>query len=249
MSLVITTYNSLINAIRKDTSFATGWGELDEIRQRSMERTDISDHLVTLFLEAMTVRPKLIVELGVRGGESTFVFERVARLCGATLVSVDIEDCSAASSYENWRFQKSDDIDFAKQFESWCERCRMKAEIGILFIDTSHLLGHTTEEIERWFPFLSEKSKVFFHDTNCTRIYFRQDGSIGVGWDNKRGVIAALEKFFDKSFNEKKYFVDWAKGWAIRHYPRCAGLTILEKLPCQSVPESELQFQYSSHAK
>ena len=39
----------------------------------------------------MAVRPRLIVELGVRSGESTFALERVARLCGSTMVSVDVE--------------------------------------------------------------------------------------------------------------------------------------------------------------
>src|ERR1700722_1536588 len=62
--------------------------EITEIRKHALPRTDISDHLLPLFLEALAVQPQLIVELGVRSGESTFSLERVAKLCGSTLVSV-----------------------------------------------------------------------------------------------------------------------------------------------------------------
>jgi len=81
---------------RKVSRKPTGFREFDEIVERSGPRTDISDHLPLLFVEAMDVHPDLIVELGVRTGESTFVFERVAALHDATLVSADINDCSRA---------------------------------------------------------------------------------------------------------------------------------------------------------
>jgi cephalosporin hydroxylase len=235
---LIAAYNSLLSAIRKDPFFATGWNELDEIKEHSLTRTDISDHLTTLFVEATAVQPRLIVELGVRAGNgSTFVLERVARLCGSKLIGVDIQDCSTISSYDDWIFEQSDDIDFAKRFEAWCGQRQIKPHIDVLVIDTSHVFEHTVDEIGHWFPFLSDKSKVFFHDTNLGKIYFRKNGSIVVGWDNKRGVIAALEKFFARSFNEKKHFIDWAKGWTIRHYPYCAGLTVLERVTSQRVPQ------------
>jgi len=51
----------------------SGFAELDEIRARSLVGTDISDHLIVIFVESIVLQPKLIVELGVRGGESTFV--------------------------------------------------------------------------------------------------------------------------------------------------------------------------------
>jgi len=235
-------YNALMRSLRKHQTRPTGWQELDEIREHSTKKTDMSDHLITLFLEAMALRPALIVELGVRGGDgSTFVFERVARLCESKLIGVDIQDCPARSSFGDRIFEKSDDIDFAKRFEAWCDQHKIKAQIDVLFIDTSHLFEHTVKEIEHWFPFLSEKSKVFFHDTNLRKIYFRRDGSIVIGWDNKRGVIAALEKFFARPFDEREHFFDWGMGWAIRHYPYCAGLTVLERVPYQRPPQGESQ--------
>lgn len=203
--------------------------QLEEIKKRSIKRTDISDHLVTLFVESLSVNPRLIVELGVRGGESTFVLERVAKLCDSALVSVDIEDCSDISSYKNWIFVQSDDIEFAKRFKNWCKEHEVQPKIDVLFIDTSHIFEHTVQEIENWFPFLSEKSKVLFHDTNLKKLFFRRDGSMGVGWNNKRGVIRAIEKYLGKGFNEEEDFTEFRNGWLIKHHASCNGLTILEK--------------------
>ncbi|MGQ9810915.1 MAG: class I SAM-dependent methyltransferase [bacterium] len=177
------------------------------------------------------MKPKLIVELGVRGGDSTFVLSRVARLCGSRLISVDLQDCSQVCSDRHWIFVQAEDIEFAKQFQEWCKTRGIEPKIDVLFIDTSHLFEHTVKEIEHYFPFLSEKAKVFFHDTNLRHFSFRADGSMCVGWDNKRGVIRALENYFEKSFNEKVNFMDIAKGWWIKHYANCNGFTILERLP------------------
>ncbi|HUX99833.1 MAG TPA: class I SAM-dependent methyltransferase [Candidatus Deferrimicrobium sp.] len=203
--------------------------ELEEIQKRSMKRTDINDHLITIFIESLDIKPKLAVELGVRGGESNFILESVAKLCDSTLVSVDIEDCSDVSSYKKWFFIHNDDIKFARKFERWCKKHEIQPKIDILFVDTSHIFEHTCQEIESWFPFLSEQSKVFFHDTNVKKLYIRRDGSMGAGRNNNRGVIRALEKYFNNDLNENKDFIEIREGWLIKHYANCNGLTILEK--------------------
>ncbi len=204
---------------------------INEIIQRAhRQRTDISDHLITLFVEGTQTKPRLIVELGVRGGESTYVFERVSQLTGAKLVSVDIEDCSSSSTYENWMFVQMDDIAFAQQFESWCVQRQIIPEIDLLFIDTSHKFDHTVQELQYWLPFTSSQAKVILHDTNMRHIYRRADGSLGVTQHQHRGVIAALEQYFNKSFNERLSFLDYQQGWLIKHVSHSSGLTILEKI-------------------
>lgn len=226
-------YNALIIPFSLKSAqidWSSDFKELNEIQKRSGTRTDISDYLTTIFLESLNRKPTLIVELGVRGGESTFVFERLAKLISSKFVSVDITDCSTLSSYKDWLFVQKDDLEFANKFKSYCVQHGFEPNIDVLFIDTSHLFEHTVKEIESWFPFLSKGAKVFFHDTNMKYVYFRKDGSMGIAWNNKRGVIKALEKYFDASFNEKKDFVGFKKGWLIKHYSYSTGLTILEKL-------------------
>ena len=225
--------NALIDLTRSSHPIQSSSPELNEILCRARIRTDVSDHLPTLFAESLSFQPRLIVELGVRGGESTFVFERVARLSSARYVSVDIEDSSQVRQHQPWLFVQRDDVEFAKEFPAWCRQHELPDEIDILFIDTSHFFEHTVQEIEHWFPLLAPCAKVIFHDTNQRRIYFRKDGSMGIGWTN-RGVIAALEKYFNRRFNEKEDFVDLVNGWSIRHYANCSGLTILTRVVFKS---------------
>lgn len=222
-------YYGLINLGKPRICAPSGLMKLDEIKKHSLVRSEISDHLVTLFTESLIMRPKLIVELGVENGRSTFVFERIARLCNSKLISVDIHDCSGASSHEDWIFVQKDDIEFAKGFGGFCRKLGIEPRIDVLFIDTSHNFEHTLKEIEHWFPFMSERSKVIFHDTNLGRIYFRKDMSMGLGYNNRRGVIRALETYFSKSFDESGDFTDFGRGWLIRHYSHCNGLMILER--------------------
>jgi cephalosporin hydroxylase len=205
--------------------------ELRQVETRALSlQTDLSDHLVTLFVETLAVHPHLIVELGVRGGESTFVLERAAALSEAHLVSVDIEDCQASCTYPKWAFVKRDDVAFAGEFAEWCRARSIVPTIDVLFIDTSHLYEHTKEELRVWLPFLSAKGKLILHDTNMKTIYRRADGTIGAGWNNSRGVIRALEEQVSAKFNEDRDFVTMADGWIVRHWALCNGLTVLEKI-------------------
>lgn len=228
---LIDAYNGLIQAVRPPAAPGSAFPELAEILERAKSLSDISDHLVPLFCESIELEPKLIVELGVRGGESTFIFERVARKTGAALVSVDLEDCSKAISYPKWNFVRADDIEFARRFQAWCRERELPSAIDVLFIDTSHLFEHTLQEIQSWLPHVGPQGKVFFHDTNQRRVYWRKNGTVGLGWWNERGVIRAIESYFDRQFDEQRDFVDAAKGWMIRHTAACSGLTILRRIP------------------
>lgn len=227
-------YNRLLTAICKPQApISSDLSFLNDIHRKTLTRTDISDHLSKLFLAGLHLKNGIIVELGVRGGESTFVWERIAHLTDSKLISVDVEDCSDISSLANWEFVQRDDIEFAKEFEAWSHERNISSQIDILFIDTSHQYEHTKQEIASWFPFLKTNSKVIFHDTNVDTIfYLRKDRSMGVpGIDNWRGVIAALEDYFETHFDERNDFVDYRKEWLIRHYANSNGLTILEKMP------------------
>ncbi|MBN1672240.1 MAG: class I SAM-dependent methyltransferase [Kiritimatiellae bacterium] len=204
--------------------------EWHAIVQRAARATDISDHLVTLFSETLALEPKLIVELGVRGGESTFVLERVARLCGGTLVSVDICDCADVSRYERAFFVQADDIAFAGEFGEWCRARGIQPKVDVLFVDTSHELDHSVEEISCWFPFLAPRAKAIFHDTNLSSPYFRKDGSMGFAWNNARGVVGALERYLGTRLDEKTDFVEVIAGWLVKHHAHCNGLTILDRI-------------------
>jgi len=209
----------------------SGFAPFDQVLNHSRLPSDISDHLLTLFVEALEVRPELIVELGVHDGDSTYALERVAEHFGSKLVSVDIEDCSKVSAYKHWFFVKSDDIAFANKFSVWCDQNGINPAVDVLFIDTSHEFEHTRQEIASWFPFLSDRSKVFFHDTNLGEVYVRRDGSVEFGCHSHRGVVAAIEERIGRKIDETRDFIDSTKDWIIKHHSSCNGLTILERIP------------------
>ena len=221
-------FNAIIRRVNHGIG-QTSDPDLLAIRTRALIGTDISSHLETIFLEALRATPRLIVELGVRTGESTLVFASVARRCGATLVSVDIAPCSSVCQYDQWHFVQEDDVGFGRRFEDWCQEHDISPKVEVLFIDTSHLYEHTLAEIDAWFPHLAERAVVFFHDTNLRRFFRRRDHTIGRGWNNSRGVIRALDTRFGAGFDERRPFRGELESWQVIHDPVCNGLTILTR--------------------
>jgi cephalosporin hydroxylase len=227
---VLPRYNRLRRALFKPQPRSTKFYELDEVRRYALTISDIDEHLELMFIEALLARPQLIVELGVRGGASTFVFGRAARCCGASLISADLDDCSSACPSSGWHFFQGDDLYFAAIFREFCAQRTLEPAIDLLFIDTSHYYGHTRDEISAWFPFLSARAKVIFHDTNMRVIGRRNDGGFATGWNNQRGVVRAIEEYLGIHIGESHRFVGHARGWLVRHWPNCNGLTILDRL-------------------
>ncbi len=227
---LVSKYNRLVFLLGRK-GISSKFPELEEIRQRSRTPTDISDHLETIFTESLQVQPNLIVELGVGPGQSTFVFERVAKLSGSSFVSVDVRsETSRATLWSGWFFVERDDVEFAGEFRQWAQGKGINPLIDVLFIDTSHTYDHTVKEIKAWFPMLSDKAKVFFHDTNARTIYWHRNRAVGLGYDIQRAVIRAIEESLNMRFNEGEDFEDIYQGWFVKHYAICNGLTILSRV-------------------
>ena len=55
-------------------------------------REDIDEHLLTLFGLTLSMKPKKIIELGVRSARSTYSFLLASQLIDAQVLSVDIQD-------------------------------------------------------------------------------------------------------------------------------------------------------------
>lgn len=205
--------------------------DVREILERARIPNDISHHLPALFREGVEAAPRLVVELGTRGGDSTFVFERVARRTGATVVSVDIEDCSEVASFPGWVFVQEDDLAFARRFPAWCAARGLTPEIDVLFVDTTHAYEQTRAELAAWMPHLAERGRALFHDSNMGGLYRRGDGTVGLSGDMKRGVIRALHEYLGARFDERRPFRGRVGGFEVLHDPLCSGLTVLRKSP------------------
>jgi hypothetical protein len=202
---------------------------IDIIREYANEHnTDISSHLETLYSESVKMNPTNIVELGVCTGQSSRAFSYVNLEVGSHVIGVDIEN-HGYRNIQNSKFVLADDCVYAEEY-----RKLYGPNIDILFIDTSHLYDHTKKEIAAWFPLLSKKALVFFHDTCLDgKGYKRRNGTTGENWDCKRGVIRPIEEFFGANFDEytefEQEFTVGEDKWRIKQDPICNGLAILWK--------------------
>lgn len=226
------------NAVRTNDFAPRFYDEslIASFRGQRPRESDISDHLPTIFADVVGAQPKLVVELGTRGGESTKTILAAASRTDARVLSVDINDCAGVDVPDalkaRWEFIQADDIAFEqKGFREWCAKRGVAPSIDVLFIDTSHMYEHTVQEIERWTPLVPVGGTVLFHDTNLRRTA-RTVGNklLDFGWDNQRGVIRAIEEFLGRRYDEETFFVDTARGWLVRHHPNSYGLTMMKRL-------------------
>lgn len=201
---------------------------------KGTKETDISDHLNTIYAIAMAKKPKVILELGTRGGESTKVLTHVAQKFGSRGYSVDLSEAPDwLNSRTDWKHFVYDDTKFPEIItKNWPDGTTFDG-IDLLFLDTSHFYEHTLQELELYWDLINPDGVLILHDTNCTEeVTRRLSGGSNQGWNNSRGVIRAVEEFFECKIDESMLLSieslgRLAKG--LTHYPWNNGITIIYK--------------------
>lgn len=200
---------------------------------------DISSHLPAIFCYTVLQNPDILVEAGVRNGQSTIAFKKALDFCNAQFVALDLEPYSgnAYPEIKNSRFLCMNDLDYPDYCTS--DNTLKNHKHDLIFIDTSHYYDHTVDEITKFVPILSDRGMLLFHDTHMSPLpsfawkCINGEGFSG-GWDNKKGVIRAIKNCFSISYDETKYnnfeFEKDGITWNLVHYPYCNGLTMIKKL-------------------
>jgi predicted O-methyltransferase YrrM len=173
-----------------------------EYGARLREGSDIQDHLPALREFA---RGKRVVELGVRGGNSTAAFLAGVELDGGHVWSVDIMAPQVpAEWFESvlWTFTLGDDLEVAD---------RLPDGVDVVFVDTSHHYGHTAAEIAVYAPKLRPGGVMLFHDTELERPYEAPAD------DPPFPVRVAIDRAAE------------SLGWQTEFISGCSGLGILRK--------------------
>ena len=103
---------------------------------------------------------KTIVELGMRGDESTISLLYAAKETGGMVLSFDVDDCPGAKRSvselglsDDWRFKQTDDLPVIWQ-----------KTIDHHFIDTSHTYEQTVAELRKFEPFVRDGGIMTMHD-------------------------------------------------------------------------------------
>ena len=139
---------------------------LDEVRRLAAEPSDICEHLVALYELGRGTRT--IVELGVREGRSTVALLAAAIDGGGRLFSYDLDHhCPAYFAAtaarvglldrSRWVFEVRDS---AQASALWAD-----GSVDLLFIDTSHALDSTRNELAAWRPKMAVGHVICGHDS------------------------------------------------------------------------------------
>jgi hypothetical protein len=121
---------------------------------------DSDRHLMTLFSIALSSKAKNIIELGVRGGDTTSPLLLAAHLNEGTLHSVDIEKTNFIPDktlIKNWKFYQQDTIKF---LENW----KVSTNIDLIYIDDWHAYNHVKKELNILDILVSPSTIILIHD-------------------------------------------------------------------------------------
>lgn len=152
----------------------------DEYETRCYTPSDIFVHLPFLHRSASAGDVK-VIELGVRGGNSTAAFLAAVEKHGGHVWSVDIAPPDVPwGPHPQWTFIHGDDLRVADELPDG---------VDVVFIDTSHHYAQTLAELETYVPKLRPGGVVLLHDVELER----PEGSLMV--DPPFPVRVAVDEF------------------------------------------------------
>lgn len=176
---------------------------------------DSDKHTMTLFGMVLSLKPRKILELGVREGHTTLPILCAARECAAVVHSVDIEHTTFNCPEElslNWLFFKMDAIKYLESAVANNEK------YDIIYIDDWHSYDHVKRELELIDKISDPNTVILLHDlmyTNYQPNYHSNLNDPDPQWANGGPYRAVAELPSDK--------------WEYATLPTNHGLTILRK--------------------
>jgi predicted O-methyltransferase YrrM len=135
-----------------------------EYQKRLVTGSDIQAHLEFLHDTVLSYEVPVVLELGVRTGNSTSAFLAAVHQKDGELISVDVNEPDVPPwwyLHSGWVFKRGSDTDETVVREITA----LHPDFDVLFIDTSHIYGHTYRELETWVPRVRPGGTVLMHDT------------------------------------------------------------------------------------
>lgn len=122
-----------------------------------------------------------MLELGVRGGNSTAALLAGLEERGGRLWSVDVDpECrNVFRGHPQWRFVLADSRDVPEVVAAG-----LPAQLDVLFIDTIHTYEQVRDELAVWGERVRKGGVILFHDTDS----FPEIRRAVAGWCSPRGV-------------------------------------------------------------
>ena len=187
---------------------------------------DIDEHILTLFALTLSLKPTMIIELGVRTARSTLPFLAACQYTSSRLISVDTQevhpDFHFPDDWKNrWDFIKKDALVFLEEDFPVFKKLQtsIQKEIGdLIYIDDWHSGDHVKKELELISEYITSKDLIILHDL-----------MYGNSQPHYRSVENPKDKQWDKGGPYKAVSELDLNIWEYVTIPRCHGLTLLRK--------------------
>lgn len=135
--------------------------DIAEYEARLETWSDIGGHMPFLRSTTASYGKPVVIELGVRSGQSTSAFLAAITEHGGQLWSIDVDAPQVPAHWHDlpcWHFLQADDV--GQQARDWLPQV-----CNVLFIDTSHEFRHTVTELFLHVPRVRDGGIVLLHDT------------------------------------------------------------------------------------
>ncbi len=140
---------------------------LNPVEEKMISYTDTWQHIPTLYLLCFLTKPKIMVELGCRTGNTAIPLLYAAEQFGGHVYSIDIEKWPELEIFSkdyqqlvtNWTFIESDDL-----------KLEWSKSIDFLYIDTTHTYDHTLKELQKYEPLVALGGVIVFHDISMNEV-------------------------------------------------------------------------------
>jgi len=132
----------------------------EQYRERAAMEHDIKAQMPVLYAWARLPGAR-VIELGVRGGNSTAALLAGIEHSGGELWSVDIAEPEVPAEWNGlpfWHLLVADDQ--SPEAVAFCP-----GDVDVLFVDTSHFYDHTMAELRLYVPKVKPGGIVLLHDT------------------------------------------------------------------------------------
>ncbi len=129
--------------------------------ERCATPSDIYQHLPRMVALVQALNAQHVIELGSRSGVSTVAWLYALEQTGGRLTSVDLDQAPEIGTYGHWRHIRGNDLDPGLLVGL--------APADIVFIDTSHALQQTRDELAAYLPLVRKGGVICGHDSELAR--------------------------------------------------------------------------------
>ena len=134
-------------------------------KQQRQGESDIVSHLPTLHDAVIETGAQQVIELGVRGGNSTAALLAGLEKTGGQLWSCDLDMPGAPirdyMGHDQWDFVQGDEFEVLREAPSTCQ---------VLFVDTVHNYEHVIRELKVYGVKVEPGGIIMVHDTEDTGV-------------------------------------------------------------------------------